>query len=138
MKCVFFWLCLRNHTREEILGVKSFPVGKVKEEVEQEETTSSPYKCPICYKTLLTQHQLESHVAMHTDSSFPCHICGKVVYIGLNLYKKTKLSLHLITHYAIRCMREWIYIYIYIYTECLLDLGTSWEFIYIYKVKLSP
>jgi hypothetical protein len=68
----------------------SFPVKKMKEEEEQEETTegatSSPYKCPICYRTLTTQQQLETHVAMHTDNIFPCHICGKVAYIGLNIY----------------------------------------------------
>lgn len=70
-----------------------FPVKHVKEEEEEEEetaavaatSTSSPYKCPICYRTLPTQQQLESHVAMHTDNSFLCHIChicGKVAYTG--------------------------------------------------------
>lgn len=67
----------------------SFPVKKMEVE-EQEETTegstSSPYRCPICYRTLTTQQQLESHVAMHTDNSFPCHICGKVIYMGFNIY----------------------------------------------------
>jgi hypothetical protein len=93
------WLCLRNHTREEILGVKLPSSEAEEQEKTTEETASSAYKCPICLRTLLTQQQLGSHVAMHTDNNFPCHICGKVVYIGWN-YKNTKLSLY-ITNYAL-------------------------------------
>ncbi|KAJ9576792.1 hypothetical protein L9F63_006633, partial [Diploptera punctata] len=55
----------RNHTREE---------------------------CPICYRTHQTKQKLDNHIAMHTDSSFPCHICGKV------LSKKNTLEYHLRTH----------------------------------------
>jgi hypothetical protein len=70
--------------------VKSpFSVKQVK--VEEEETavgattstSSLSYKCPICYRMLPSQQRLESHVAMHTDNSFPCHICGKVLISDL-------------------------------------------------------
>jgi hypothetical protein len=70
--------------------VKSLPARQEEEgegEENEEETSdaaaaSSRYKCPICYRSLPTQQRLEVHVALHTDNSFPCHICGKVAYIG--------------------------------------------------------
>ena len=72
--------------------MKSLPARQEEEgeeEENEEETsdaaTSSRYKCPICYRTLPTQQRLEVHVALHTDNSFPCHICGKVAYIVFNV-----------------------------------------------------
>ncbi|XP_069672565.1 zinc finger protein 528-like isoform X2 [Periplaneta americana] len=93
----------KNHTREELLGVKLSPNIKQDEEEEDDDddyetkgdletSGSTHYKCPICYRALPSQQRLESHVAMHTDNSFPCHICGKV------LSKKNTLEYHLRTH----------------------------------------
>ena len=76
------------------MGVKRLPARQKEEGDDEEEenkeeasdaTTSSRYRCPICYRTLPTQQQLEVHVALHTDNSFPCHICGKVLILDLNV-----------------------------------------------------
>ncbi|PSN43382.1 hypothetical protein C0J52_17976 [Blattella germanica] len=73
----------RTHTRDELLGLKPLIVKEENMEETEDQNNSGNIKCPICHKAFQSRQKLDAHLIVHSDSSFPCHICGKVIMKAL-------------------------------------------------------